>query len=110
MSARELMPASGYDDDTFRILDISLVFLVRFFGHSEAGAKELLREFNASFASYYDEDALHHESSYRVAAMIHYLVSLGGAREELGEWLHQEGHTSAPPEALEFFRENYFVK
>ncbi len=110
MSLRETVSSYGYDDDTFRLLEISVDFLVRYFDHTPAKASELMIEFLKIHSEAYDEDDLHHDSSYRIAAMAHFLVAWGGAREDLGGWLIDQGHISPPPEALEYFREKYFSK
>ncbi len=110
MNARNLLLDCDYDKDTYRLLDIALLFLVRYFGHSDTEAEQLMVRFHQSFSQQFDEDAIHHESSYRLAAIIHYLVSMRGRRDGLGDWLSEEGHSSPPAEALEYFREHYFVK
>ena len=110
MKAKELLSDRLYEEDTFKLLDISLHFLVRFFGHSEHEARVLLKKFDSDFSEIYDEDVLHHESSYRIAAFIHYLVFLSGDGRALGEWLQEEGHVGTPPEAAEYFRKQYFIR
>ncbi len=107
MPARDVAP-SGFEDDTYRLLDITLTFLSRYFGHSCEESERLMESFFDSFADRFDEDAIHRELSYRVAAIIHYLVYQNGSPEELGDWLLSSGNNQTPPEALEYFRETYF--
>ncbi len=99
-----------YDEDTFRLLEISTEFLIRFFEHTQEKADILMMKFLKSYSKYYDEDILHHESSYRIAAIVHYLIELKGSRETLGNWLVENGYNKQPPEALEYFRDHYFVR
>lgn len=94
------------DEDTVRLLEIAQHFLVRYFGHDEGEAERLMGEFVETSA--WDQDVMHHESSYRVAAAAHYLCALGGDRSALGTWLLEEGHNRPPRDALEYFRRHYF--
>jgi hypothetical protein len=97
-----------FDEDTIRLLQIAQDFLVQYFGHDTDEAEQLVSKFLET--SVWDEDIMHHESSYRVAAAAHYLCALGGDRSTLGTWLLEEGHNTPPRAALEYFREHYFQK
>ena len=97
------------DDDTYRVLDIALTFLSQYFGHHGNDAKNLMKRFFSDFSDRFDEETIHHESSYRMAAIIHYLSYKKGNPNELGDWLISTGHHQAPPEALEYYRERYFT-
>ena len=107
--SRDIIPVEFEDEDTYRVLDIALYFLRKYFGHSEDEAKALMRCFFNDFAKRFDEDGIHHESSYRMAAIIHFLSHKKGSPDALGDWLLSSGHNQAPPEALEYFREHYFA-
>jgi len=72
-------------------------------------ACRLLAEFVRQHGDRFDEDQLHHESSFRVAAIAHYFVVEHGSAEQLGDWLEQNNWKDAPAEALEYFRERYFT-
>jgi hypothetical protein len=99
-----------YDSDTMRLLEISADFLIQYFAYGREEAEHLVSSFLDHFKEVYDEDFLHHESSYRLAAMIHYFESLHGPRERLGHWLAESGYQEEPREALAYFREKYFVE
>lgn len=97
-----------FDEDTVRLLQIAQDFLIQYFGHEADEAEQVMSKFIE--ASIWDEDVMHHESSYRLAAAAHYLCALGGDRTALGKWLLEAGHKDAPPAAAEYFREHYFQK
>lgn len=107
MNSKALTPNS-FDDDTYRILDITLVFLQRYFGHTGAKSCELMKEFFMRFSKRFDEDVIHHELSYRMAATIHYMTFLQGDPNKLGNWMLETGANQPPGEASEYFREHYF--
>ena len=109
MPAKEILPDLFEDDDTYRLLDITLVFLNRYFGHSGEKAEALMKDFFSNFRERFGEDDVHHESSYRMAAITHYLSYLKQNPNELGDWLVSTGHNKTPPEALEYYREHYFL-
>jgi len=102
--------AAGYDDDTVRLLEIAVDFLTLFFGYDEKRADEVMASFLQSYSGEFDEDALHHELSYKVAAIAHYLIGLRGPRNDLGDWLLETEHVTTPQEALTYFREHYFKR
>ncbi len=99
-----------FDPDTVRILEIAETFLTKFFGHPASDASTLIESFLEIHGSRYDEDFLHHQSSYRVAALIHYLQAIGGDVSGASEWLVDQGHNNPPREAIDYFREHYFTK
>jgi hypothetical protein len=107
--SRDIIPDVFEDDDTYRLLDITLEFLRQYFGHSEDDAEALMTCFFNDFSKRFDEDGIHHESSYRMAAIIHYLSHQKGNPDALGDWLVSSGNNQAPSEALEYFREHYFA-
>jgi len=104
---KDIVPGAFEEDDTYRVLDITLAFLVQYFEHSEADAAALMQHFFEHYSERFDEDAVHHESSYRMAAIIHYLSHKKGNPNELGDWLISSGNNQTPREALEYFREHY---
>ncbi|MCZ7646574.1 MAG: hypothetical protein M5U26_15020 [Planctomycetota bacterium] len=98
------------DEDTGRILDISKDFLHMYFGYNKESAKTLMKTFIEEYGDTFDEDEIHRQSAYRIAAISHYLVGLQGQREKLGHWLIESGHQNSPASALQYFRENYFQR
>lgn len=96
------------DADTVRLLEITHHFLIAYFHHDCNEADRLMSEFLS--ASRYDEDFMHHESSFRLAAIIHYIHALGGDPSSVGTWLIDQGYNITPRDALEYFREHYFRK
>ena len=110
MTWREIASNYGYDNDTQSLLQIAVDFLVMFFGYRRDMADQVMTAFLASYSQDFGEDDLHHELSYGIAAIAHYLISLEGPRESLGDWLMETGHNKTPEEALEYFREHYFFR
>jgi hypothetical protein len=80
------------------------------FQHSEEEAVDLIDLLLASHAKVLDEDFIHYESSYGVAAAAHYFGVLGGRPETLREWRSASNLVGTPPAALEYFRTRYFVR
>jgi len=99
-----------FDEDTEKILEITEVFLVRYFGQTEAGAHALLRRLLSEYAERIDADFIHHESAFGMALVAHYLLVEGGELGSLREWSRKAGYQSPPAEALEYFRANYFLR
>lgn len=95
---------SDFEPMTLRLLDISVELLMRYFGHTRDDAEELTNRFLVREPSVVNEDFIHHEMPWRVAAAIHYLESIGGPRERLGHWLIESGNQNSPPEVPEFVR------
>jgi hypothetical protein len=111
MSWKNIVNQIGYDEETQRLLQISVDFLSMFFGYNEVEANKLMKSFLSLYSKNFDEDMLHHESSYRVSAIVHYLVGLNGERNKLQEWLVENiNNQRTPYEALEYFQEHYFDK
>lgn len=104
----EFIKEKGFDLETLRVLEISLYFLNTYFGHNIDKGSELMKSFFDNRSNRYDEDLIHHESSYRVSAAIHYYEFLKGENSGFGEWMRTNGHFKPPREAFEYFRENYF--
>jgi len=109
MKSKKLLPDLFEDDDTYKVLEISLFFLREYFKHTEVYAEQLMVDFFNHYSNGFDEDAIHHYSSYRMSAIIHNLSHLNGNPNELQCWLISEGHNSPPPEVFAYFRENYFT-
>ena len=108
MKWRQLVSEYDYDEDTEMILEICLQFLQDYFGHEINVAQQILADFLEQHRTDYGEDMIHHELSYRIAAIMHYLIFLKGDRTNVGTWLAESGHHAAPREALEYFRENFY--
>jgi hypothetical protein len=100
----------AFDDDTFRILDIALTFLEQYFHYTPEDAELKMNVFLKDFSTRFDEDAIHHESSYRLAAIIHYLTGLNGNPNKLGDWMVANKFNQSPPDAMDYFRRHYFEK
>lgn len=100
--------ASDFDADTIRVLEIAVDFLVRYFNHSRESAEHMMADFLETYGDRYDEDLIHHQSSYRVAATVHFVAGLEGSIDDAATWMVKEGHNNPPREALEYFREHYF--
>ena len=98
----------SFDPDTRRILEIAHHFLMTEFGHEEAGASELLERLLEQHGSVFDEDFIHYESSFGVAAAAHYFGTLGGTPATLRSWRRETGISGTPARALEYFRRHYF--
>jgi hypothetical protein len=99
-----------YDEDTYTLIQIAVDFLVQYFGCTIDDANQAMIVFLQSYSSDFDEDALHHESSYRLAAIVHYLIRLKGSREQLGNWLVENGYNRTPFDAMDYFNKEYFKK
>ena len=95
---------SDYEPMTIRLLEIGVDLLMRYFGHSREDAEKLTSAFLLRDQSVFNEDFIHHEMPWRVAAAIHYLEGLRGSRERLGHWLIESGYQNSPPEVPEFVR------
>lgn len=108
MNTRPLLSGVFEDDDTYKVLDIAHYFLGHYFGHSEENAGAIMVSFFQEYGSRFDENVVHHESAYRMAAIIHYLLHLKGEPDKLGDWMLESGVNQQPSEALEYFREHYF--
>jgi hypothetical protein len=106
----EKLVNKNFENDTFRILDIALKFLETYFEHSPERAELAMKRFFETFSDRFGEDIIHHESSYRMAAIIHYLCDLKGDPDRLGHWLLEQKFNQTPVEALDYFRRHYFEK
>lgn len=104
----EFLNEKGFDSDTLRVLEISLHFLDTYFGHNTDKGLELMKSFFDNHGDRFNEDNIHHQSSYRLSAIIHYYEFLKGENAGLGEWLRTNNHFQATGEAMEYFREKYF--
>ncbi|MDW3193371.1 MAG: hypothetical protein R8G66_13445 [Cytophagales bacterium] len=96
------------DDDTHKILDIAMNFLKQYFDYSESRSEHILKSFFKEYGDIYDEDLIHHESSFKMAAIMHYKCTLKDHSGSVKDWLMESGYNSPPKEAMEYFRENYF--
>ena len=101
---------NSFDGDTCQVIAIALTFLEKYFRHGKEESLLLAQRFFAKFSERFDEDAVHHESAYRLAAAIQYLSFLEGEPSKLGDWMIANGYNKPPSEALEYFREQYFAK
>ncbi|BDD12929.1 hypothetical protein FUAX_53610 (plasmid) [Fulvitalea axinellae] len=97
----------GYDD-TYKFLEISAYFLQQYFHHSEKESEILTISFLENYSDKFDEDSIHHETAYPIAAIIHYLESLQLPLSEVGDWLLENSHNTPPGDALYYFRTHYF--
>ena len=104
MNTKKLLPNFFKEGDTYKVLEITIHFMNQYFGHPEATAGELM----VAFFTQFDEDVVHHDSAYRMAAYIHYISFLKGDPNKLGDWMLASGVHQTPPEATEYFREHYF--
>jgi hypothetical protein len=95
---------SDYEPMSVRLLEISADLLVHYFGHTRERAEELTSRFLVRDPSRFNEDFIHHEMPWRVAAAIHYLESMGGPPNRLGDWIIESGNEGSPPEASELIR------
>src|SRR5688572_3368094 len=100
MSVKDLIGGRFQDDDTYRLMEITCHFLGEYFGYSSGQIESLVGGFFEAFGSRFDEDVIHHELPYRMAAVIHYLQGMKVDPQELGNWL-SENHNRAPAEAME---------
>jgi hypothetical protein len=111
MSWKDIANQLSYDEETERLLQISVDFLSKFFGYSKDESDDYMEKFLESYSNEFDEDMLHHESSYRISVIIHYLIGLKGERNNLQNWLVENiNNKRTPNEALEYFQEHYFDK
>lgn len=99
-----------YDEDTEKILEIAVDFLSQYFGYGREEALQLTNDFLQTYGDRYDEDFFHHEMSYRVAAVIHYLQGLHGSTATLKKWLIENGHNQPPRESFEYFRQKFYSR
>lgn len=99
-----------FENDTFKMLDITLTFLETYFGHSSDSAEAAMKHFFETDSDRFNEDVIHHEMPYRMAAIIHYLCDLNGDPNRLGNWLLEQKFNLTPQEALDYFRRHYFEK
>lgn len=96
------------DEDTLLLLDISKDFLVRYFNHAEDEAVELINRFYNDNKHRVTDDFYHHESSFRIAAMIHYFAFLKMGEPGFTKWLMENNFWTTPREALEHFDKRFF--
>ena len=97
-----------FDEETQLIVEVSLKFLHDYFGHPRPTAEGLICALLETHSDMYDEDFIHHESSYLLAAGAHYFSELRGERGGFRDWLRENAHDKTPPDALEYFRKTYF--
>lgn len=98
-----------WDEDSMALVDIAAHFLCQYFEHEAESARHEIRAFLVTFGHRFDEDFAHQYGPYCLAAVCHYIIRLGGTPETAGDWLSEKGHLHTPPEALEYFREHYFI-
>ncbi len=108
VNTRELLPSLFEDEDTYKRLDIAGDFLGQYFEHPEALAVEMTISFFRHHGDQFTEDIIHHESSFRIAAAIHYFEFLNRSTEGFGDWLIESGNIQTPESAHAYFRERYF--
>ncbi len=111
MKWKQMFNELDYEDreETEKILEIAEHFLCKYFGHDLSYADEILYQFLHRYSQRYDEDFIHHEMSYRVAATVHFIIHLNGSTNDLGNWLVETGHARPDPEATEYFRKHFFA-
>jgi len=109
MNWKDQLNNIGYTDreDTEEILEIAVHFLVIFFGHTTQYASDLMFQFLQKYSEVYDEDYIHHDLSYRVAAIVHFAIHLNGSMNDVKDWLIETGHIKGNQEATEYFRKHY---
>jgi len=96
-----------WDDDTRKLLEIATHFLHSVFGHTPVRASGLMRDF-LRLGPFADEDMVHHEGPYSIAAVCHYRLVLQGPPQGLVTWLVDNGHHSPPPEVFSYINAHYF--
>jgi len=109
MNWREEAKRLDYEDrdETELLLEIAHHFLCEYFGHKTDYANDIMIKFLKNYSSSYNEDFIHHEMSYRVAATIHFVIHLNGSPNKLGEWLIENVNKKHNPEADEYFRRHF---
>lgn len=96
------------DEETFLVIDIAREFLTQYFGSSDSEARTQIAELLTRFPDAFDEDGIHRDSSYGVAASASYLIGQNGSLRELSQWMYENGHNRVPRDALEHFNSRYF--
>lgn len=96
------------DDETLALLEVTRDFLVQYFNHTLRHAEGLIDTFYEENRARVPAHFYHHESSFRVAVMIHYFVHLKLKDEGFGDWMRANQFVETPREALEYFNEKYF--
>lgn len=97
------------DEETALLIEIAVDFLVMYFGHDRSDASEMMATFLDKYAQYYDEDTIHRQLPYRMAAFVHYVVAMNGKYESAYEWLVNSEHNEMPYEAREYYSKKYYT-
>ncbi len=105
----ELNYPNSFDDDDQKLFSIAIHFLTEYFNHTEKEARLMVDEFISSYLPNYDIDWLHHDSSYRLAVLVHYLCFVRGDPKKLPDWEVDNGYNIPPAESFQYFREHYFI-
>ncbi len=100
--------AGDLDDETKRVVAIGVDVLVVVFGCERMEAESLMATLFEKHSDRYDEDHIHRESSYYLAAAAYFVGREGGEINSFIPWLNQTGRLKAPEVALKMFREKYF--
>lgn len=96
------------DEDQTRLFSITRDFLQMYFGHTEESARVTLERFLDRYGDLYDEYFFFHESSYRLAAIIHFVEDLHGSVDDVHDWITNSPHATPPTAAVEHFNRSFW--
>jgi hypothetical protein len=98
------------DEDTVRLFQIVVWCLKKYFFHTDDSAVEAINQYYEKNVKRHDDDFYHHEMVFRVAVRIHYIEDLKGEANKFPDWIRESKYNCSPREAMDYFKEHYFVK
>ena len=96
------------DDDTRKLLEITVHFLQTYFGYEESDAISTIEAYYKQ--AHHDDDYYHQLSSFHVAVRVHYFITLNGTYDNFVFWRRDNCLNTQPPEAAQHFRDYYFLQ
>jgi hypothetical protein len=94
------------DEDTKRLLEVTVFFLQKYFGYEEAQAVDLMNLYYNTMKI--DDNDYHREGPFHVAVLVHYVIGLKGDGQKFLQWKQENGLINAPGEAVDYAREHYY--
>jgi len=101
------------DEDTTSLFQIVIWCLKKYFCHTDESAVKATNSFYDKNLDRYDADFYHEEMPFRIAVRIQYseILERGDDKEQkFYDWRSESGYDVDPREAIDYFREHYFMK
>lgn len=101
------------DDDTIRLFQIVVWCLKKYFCHTDDSAVEAINSYYEKNAERHDDEFYHYEMPFRVAVRIYYseVLRRGDDKDvKFYNWRRESGYDVDPREAIDYFREHYYVR